>query len=91
MKKILVLLCIIGLINIFIYTCRNCRSGDFLINDINTDTMINTLLIDSIEYNIIRKDTIIYNIKTIQKNEIEKAKNISDSDAVKLFKRLVTE
>lgn len=90
MKKILIVVLISGFINLlFIYTCQDCRKcADY---SPSYDTAINTLLIDSIEYNIIHKDTIIYNIKKVQKYEIEKAKNISDSDAVKLFKQLVTE
>lgn len=69
----------------FVNVCRNISSA------FNCDTVVNTILIDSIEYNIIKRDTIIYNIKKIQKDEIEKANTITDSAAVELFKRLVSE
>lgn len=45
--------------------------------------------IDSIEYNIRQKDSIIYNIKTEFINEIEIIKANNDIDAVAQFKELV--
>ena len=45
--------------------------------------------IDSIEYNIKQKDSIIYNIKTEFINEIEIIKANNDIDAVAQFKELV--
>lgn len=45
--------------------------------------------IDSIEYNIRQKDSIIYNIKTEFINEIEIIKANNDIDAVTQFKELV--
>ena len=45
--------------------------------------------IDSIEYNIKQKDSIIYNIKTEFINEIEIIKANNDIDAVTQFKQLV--
>ena len=45
--------------------------------------------IDSIEYNIRQKDSIIYNIKTEFINEIEIIKANNDIDAVSQFKELV--
>lgn len=45
--------------------------------------------IDSIEYNIRQKDSIIYNIKTEFINEIEIIKANNDVDAVAQFKELV--
>lgn len=91
MKKVLIIVmfvCFIVLSLIlfkFVNVCRNEPSV------FNCDTVVNTILIDSIEYNIIKRDTIIYNIKNIQKNEIEKANTITDSAAVELFKKLVSE
>lgn len=45
--------------------------------------------IDSIEYNIKQKDSIIYNIKTEFINEIEIIKANNDIDALTQFKELV--
>lgn len=45
--------------------------------------------IDSIEYNIRQKDSIIYNIKTKYINEIEIIKANNDIDAVTQFQQLV--
>lgn len=45
--------------------------------------------IDSIEYNIKQKDSIIYNIKTKYINEIEIIKANNDIDAVTQFQQLV--
>lgn len=55
------------------------------------DTVYNTIVLDSIKYNIKYKDTIIYNYKQELKYEIEKAKTVSDTDAVKLFYQLLSE
>lgn len=45
--------------------------------------------IDSIEYNIRQKDSIIYNIKTKSINEIEIIKANNDIDALTQFQELV--
>lgn len=61
-------------------------------NNINSsyiDTLYNKIILDSIEYNIIKKDSNIYELKTKMKNEIEKSYILNDSNAVKLFECLV--
>ena len=55
------------------------------------DTVINKVRIDSIEYVIRSKDSIINKIKYDEKKSIEKANNLNDDDAVKLFKQLVSD
>ena len=55
------------------------------------DTVYNKVTLDSIEYNIVKRDTIIYKIKVKMMYEIKESKLISDSDAVKLFNSLVAE
>lgn len=55
------------------------------------DTIYNRILIDSIEYNIIKKDSIIYNIKENVKEEINFAINADDSTTIILFQKLVSE
>ena len=54
------------------------------------DTVINRVRIDSIEYYIRSKDSIINNIKIETNNEIENANALSDTASVELFKRLVS-
>ena len=54
------------------------------------DTTYNTIILDSIEYNIITKDSIITKIKNKYETEIIKVDNMSDSASVKLFKELCT-
>lgn len=53
-------------------------------------TIIHLNVIDSIEYNIIKKDSIITEITYIYEEEIIKANNLDDSSAVELFKELCT-
>lgn len=53
-------------------------------------TIIHYHVIDSIEYNIIRKDSVITEITYIYEEEIIKANNLDDSSAVELFKDLCT-
>lgn len=54
------------------------------------DTTYNKVTLDSIEYNIIKKDSTIYKLKEEIKDEIEKALNADDSIAVEQFKSLST-
>lgn len=54
------------------------------------DIAYNHVVLDSIEYNIIKKDSIIINYKTQMEYEIHKSNNCSDSDAVKLFYQLLS-
>lgn len=54
------------------------------------DTTYNKVTLDSIEYNVIKKDSTIYKLKEEVKDEIEKALNVDDSIAVEQFKSLST-
>lgn len=54
------------------------------------DTVYNKIVLDSIEYNITKKDSIIYNIKQEMKDEVTESFELSDSAVVKLFKKLCT-
>ena len=60
-------------------------------NVIIYDTTYNKVILDSIEYNIIKKDSIIKHIKYEMQHEIKKVDAIDDSTAVKLFKQLCTD
>lgn len=91
MKKLLVTILILELINIlFNFINFSCFVDDECFVN-KCDTSINTIRIDSIEYNIIKKDSLVINIKQKRNDEIKKANTISDSNAIKLFKELVTE
>ena len=52
------------------------------------DTTYNKVILDSIEFNIDKKDSVIYNIKQEMKNEVTESFELSDSAAVELFKEL---
>ena len=54
------------------------------------DTTYNHTILDSIQYNIIKKDSIIYNLKIQMKNEIDKSKTLDDTTTVNLFEWLAT-
>ena len=55
------------------------------------DTIYNIETIDSIEYNIIVKDSIIIALKYEYETKIIEANNMSDSASVELFKELCTD
>lgn len=59
-------------------------------NIIIYDTTYNTQILDSIEYDIIVKDSIITNLIYVYEEEFIKAENLDDSSAVELFKQLCT-
>jgi hypothetical protein len=60
-------------------------------NKCNVDTVFNKLQIDSIQYNIIQKDSTIITINNTMKDEINKADNLSNDSAVILFRQLLQE
>lgn len=60
-------------------------------NIIIVDTTYNTVTLDSIEYNIIYRDSIVYQLKQKMQYEKDKVLDMSNDDAVKLFYELVSE
>lgn len=54
------------------------------------DTSYNKVVLDSIEYHIIKKDSTIKKIKYQMKYEVNKVYTLDDSATVKLFYRLCT-
>lgn len=91
-NKILLLLIIILIVFSVGYTIgyRKTKSN---INDnvIIQDTTYNHIILDSIKYRLIEKDSIIYNIKEDLKDDIQEAINANDSNVVKQFYELVSE
>lgn len=56
----------------------------------NVDTIYNKIVLDSIEYRIIEKDSTIKKIKYEMKYEVNKVYTLDDSATVKLFYQLCT-
>lgn len=59
-------------------------------NNIPIDTSYNKVILDSIEYNIIKLDSTVIKLKVKYDVVIKKSNIISDSAAIDLFKRLVS-
>lgn len=55
------------------------------------DTLYNTKVLDTIQYNIKHHDSTIITIKHKLRYEIEEAKTNNDTDAINQFKRLASE
>lgn len=91
-NKILLLLIIILIVFSVGYSIgyRKAKSN---INDniVIQDTTYNHIILDSIKYRLIEKDSIIYNIKEDLKDDIQEAINANDSNVVKQFYELVSE
>lgn len=85
-------------IQIIIIACISCFIIGFLIgnnykiNNIDNvnvyDTTYNKVILDSIQYNIKVKDSVIVKLKTKMQYEIEQAINADDSTAVEQFYEL---
>lgn len=91
-NKILLLL-IVNLIVFSVGYTIGYRKAKNNINDniIIQDTTYNHIILDSIKYRLIEKDSIICNIKEDLKDDIQEAINANDSNVVKQFYELVSE
>lgn len=91
-NKVLLSLIIILIIFSIGYTIGYIKAKNN-INDnvIIQDTTYNHIILDSIKYRLIEKDSIIYNIKEDLKDDIQEAINANDSNVVKQFYELVSE
>ena len=91
-NKILLLLIIILIVFSVGYTIgyRKAKSN-INANIVIQDTTYNHIILDSIKYRLIEKDSIIYNIKEDLKDDIQEAINANDSNVVKQFYELVSE
>lgn len=79
--------CIIGGVIAYSLHIQNNKYDNIVV----PDTTYNKVVLDSIELRIIKKDSIIYNIKNKMKDEVTKVFELDDSSAVKLFKQLCAE
>lgn len=84
-----IIIAIIFFIIEYVVKQKEINNDKYIIN--KSDTVYNRIVIDSLEYNIIKKDSIIYNIKENVKEEINFAINADDSTTVMLFQKLVSE
>lgn len=93
MKKLLIMVFIISILNLIllVITVVNIHLNVDVLPINKCDTVINKVRIDSIEYVIKSKDSIIKKIKYDEKRNIEKANGLSDTASVELFKQLVSE
>ena len=82
-----IIIAIIFFIIGYVVKQKEINNDKYIIN--KPDTVYNRIVIDSLEYNIIKKDSIIYNIKENVKEEINFAINADDSTTVMLFQKLV--
>lgn len=90
-NKIFICICIIILFIAFIIKYNIVYKQSKTTNNENiilTDTTYNKVTLDSIKYNIIKKDSTIYKLKKEVRYEIEKALNANDSVAIEQFKSL---
>lgn len=92
MKKIIIIVLVIEIINLSLtlFVINKIKSVEAF-NEHNVDTIFNKLRIDSIQYNLIQKDSTIITINNIIKDEINKADSLNNDSAVILFRRLLQE
>lgn len=79
--------CLIGIIISVYTTSKVTTDKEYVI----TDTIYNTTVLDSIEYKVTIRDSIIIKLKKKVVYETEQAINANDSDAVKQFRELASE
>lgn len=93
MKKLLILLIIISLINLGVSLVLIKRVNGVEVTNakINVDSIINKIQIDSIELVITKKDCTIVNIQNTIKDEINEANSLNDGASLELFERLLSE
>lgn len=85
----IIIVCIsVGLFFYGYHLGKHNAKSEIIENTTKPDTAYNKVVLDSIEYNITKKDSVIYNIKQEMKDEVTKSFELDDSSAVKLFKEL---
>lgn len=93
MKKLLIGVIFLSIVNlillVLIYSNVRLDSSDFVLFN-KCDTAVNKIRIDSIEYIIRSKDSIVNRIKYNEKEYGKKIDALDDDANVKLFKELVS-
>lgn len=88
-NKILIVIFLLILFGVMFYSWNKINSAKQNKNNMEIiDTTYNKVVLDSIEYRIRTKDSVIVELKKQVKYEIEQAINANDSDAVKQFYEL---
>lgn len=88
-NKILIVIFLLILFGVMFYSWNKINSAKQNKDNIEIiDTTYNKVVLDSIEYRIRIKDSVIVELKKQVKYEIEQAINASDTDAVKQFYKL---
>lgn len=88
-NKILIVIFLLILFGVMFYSWNKINSAKQNKDNIEIiDTTYNKVVLDSIEYRIYIKDSVIVELKKQVKYEIEQAINANDSDAVKQFYKL---
>lgn len=88
-NKILIVIFLLILFGVMFYSWNKINSIKQNKDNIEIiDTTYNKVVLDSIEYRIRIKDSVIVELKKQVKYEIEQAINANDSDAVKQFYEL---
>lgn len=88
-NKILIVIFLLILFGVMFYSWNKINSAKQNKDNIEIiDTTYNKVVLDSIEYRIHIKDSVIVELKKQVKYEIEQAINANDSDAVKQFYKL---
>ena len=88
-NKILIVIFLPILFGVMFYSWNKINSAKQNKNNMEIiDTTYNKIVLDSIEYKIHTKDSVIVELKKQVKYEIEQAINANDSDAVKQFYEL---
>lgn len=89
LNKILIVIFLLILFGVMFYSWNKINSIKQNKDNIEIiDTTYNKVVLDSIEYRIRIKDSVIVELKKQVKYEIEQAVNANDSDAVKQFYEL---
>lgn len=89
LNKILIVIFLLILFGVMFYSWNKINSAKQNKDNIEIiDTTYNKVVLDSIEYRIRIKDSVIVELKKQVKYEIEQAINANDSDAVKQFYEL---
>lgn len=81
---------LVAIVAIIGYYVGNSNSNNNLPVEEEYDTVYNRVVIDSIKYNIVTKDSIITNLIYEYEIKVIEIENMSDSASVELFKDLCT-
>lgn len=91
MKKMLIAIFIIAIINLCVTLYLSISRFSVEVNSYKSDTAINHVRIDSIQLVITERESIVYKLKEHEKDIEDKVISLNDSATWELFKKLVSE